>query len=407
MPRFPRPDTTSASTAEPGQQSFGGDEQKVSNTEFMREFPETLALDLATALNDWSRLAAARERSIITLGTISEKNVEAARQRYESLRRQAKVWTNGKMVGLGLDLPESALISKQEDMTEAKLAGLSIRSDAQRLAELNGPLAGKRQKFYDWWARQGGGDKFFSRQRLKGTAKKAAVMTAIGLPIGVIAGTAGVFLVGPFAGAAATAGVSRGVARGLMRGRIEKNSAAKTVAAAQFETHLAAQQATVEAAHERKQGKHLRNHELDTVTNVYAEATINAVRRNRLRTIGSVATSTVFGIGGSFLGEVAHNAFWNHSHAIPSVKQGTGLPRKGTGYHPATTVAPTHPSVKPPTTTAEPTHPSVKPPAHVPVHKHVRHHHARPQSTGSALIPPPVRPRLLPPRHHSATPRHD
>jgi hypothetical protein len=305
----PKPDAPDQGSQPSGPDGGGPDEPDL---DFMRQFPEDMAYDLATSLNKWTKLAAARERSIITLqsGEVGKDKVEVARQNYEELRRQAKGWTNDKMEELGLEPAERVMISKLEDMTEAKLAGLGIKMDAEILAELKGPLAGMRKNFYDWWACQGGGGKFFSRQRLVGTAKKAAVMGVIGLPVGIAAGVAGVFLAGPLAGAAVAAGVGRGVARGLARGHIEKNAAAKSVATAQYETRLADQHEKIDAAY-TGDGKP------ESVTDVYAEGTNNGVRRNRRRVMGSIAIGAVAGIGGAYIGELAHNALWG-GHAAPA-----------------------------------------------------------------------------------------
>lgn len=269
---------------------------------FMRDFPADMAYDLATTLNDWTNLAAARERSTITPGLTKQK-VEAARQRYEELRKDAKEWTVAKMEELGLEPGDRVMISKFEDRTEAKLAGLGIKFEAERLANPTGPLADARKKFYDWWARQGGGDKFFSKKRLLGTAKKAAVMAAIGAPLGLAAGAAGVFLAGPLAGAAVATGVARGVSRGFLRGRIDKSANAISVAGAQYEQRVNAQHDKIDAVY-APNDEYSTPHE---VTGVFAESINKNVRRNRVRVVGSAAIAAIAGGIGA---EVAEH-FWS------------------------------------------------------------------------------------------------
>jgi hypothetical protein len=321
------------------------------NVEFMRDFPIAEAYKLATALNNWTKLAARRERSIITTGDLTAKHVEAARRRYEQLRRQANAWTIGKLGELGVELSGVLMVSEQEDKTEARLAGQAIKFEAERLAaNVKGPLAEARKDFYNWWANQGGGDKFFSRQRLTGTAKKAAVMGAVGLPIGFVAGTAGIFLAGPIAGAAVAAGISRGVARGLLRKHIEKHTHAKSVATYQFEKRLTDQYQKIEKAYTIKDESRDIPYLPYTVTDSYAEGTMKNVRRNRRRLMGSVVIGAAFGTGGAFLGELAHNALWGNSHKPTAVKPPV-VHHPVTHHHPVKhhgqTSSPRPPAVKP------------------------------------------------------------
>jgi hypothetical protein len=145
-------------------------------------------------------------------------------------------------------------------------------------------------------------------------------MGAVGLPIGFVAGTAGVFLAGPIAGAAVAAGISRGVARGLLRKYIEKHTHAKSVATYQYEKRLKDQYQKIEAAYAKNDESKNMSNRPNTVTDSYAEGTMKGVRRNRRRLMGSIAIGAAFGAGGAFLGELAHNALWGNSHKPTAVK---------------------------------------------------------------------------------------
>lgn len=285
----------------------------------MRAFPKDLAYDLATALNEYTGLAAARGRSTLTPGATKAK-VEASRERYEALRLKAKEWEVKTMKARGLEQADRVMVSKLQDKTEAKMIALGIKFDAERLAEPKGVTAGLRKKFYDWWARQGGGATF--KQRLWGNVKKSAVVGAASLPFAVAAGISGVIFAGPLVGAAVAAGAGRGVARGLMRSHIEKNSSSKTVAASQMEKRLAEQYENIENGYVRADDGEI--HVPASVTGVFAEGTKKDVQRNRRRTLGAMALGAVAGaVGGHFLGDLAHNALWGGGHH-PSPQQPYG-----------------------------------------------------------------------------------
>jgi hypothetical protein len=140
-------------------------------------------------------------------------------------------------------------------------------------------------------------------------------MGIVGLPVGIAAGAAGVFLAGPLAGAAVAAGLGRGVTRGLMRSHIEKNIDSKSIAEAKYEQRLAAQQGKIEEAY--NQGENNDNiPALMSVTSEYAKGTEKDVQRNRRRVIGSVAIGALTGAGGAYVGELAHNALMGSGHNI-------------------------------------------------------------------------------------------
>lgn len=312
--------------------------------EWLREYPEERVRELAFALDEYMDLAAKREQSIIAPRT-TKGRVEAARKRYEALRNNAKAWNYEKMDDLDLSARQQVAISRLEDHADAGLVGRGIKMEGERLAEPRGLLAKRRAKFYDWWARQGGGDKFFSKHRLVGNAKKAAVMGAVGLPIGVAAGLAGVFVAGPLAGAAGAALVSRGVARGLMSGHVARKAAGKTVAAEQYESRLRAQRQQINEIYATADPSHTAPHE---ITNVYARGTEKGINRNRLRMLGSAVIGAATALGGAYLGELAHGALWGTGHQVATPK-------------------PSHPVVP------ERHHPPVKP-----HHHHRLRHHRRP-----------------------------
>lgn len=325
--------------------------------DYMRELPLGMAQELATALNDYTKLAAARSQATLHGGKVvltpkyktrggqpvrdehgdivmkeyvvkaTAENVEAARRRYEALRRQAKFWTINKMAEKQVPIADQKLISYLEDKTEIKLAGLGIKFDQERLADPKGFMAGARRKFYDWWARQGRDGKLIST----GTVKKAAVIAVVGLPIGVAAGAAGAFIAGPLAGGAVAAAMARGVSRGLLRGKIEKSAHAKTVAKEQYEQHQAAQLRQLKAQY--REGRVVRS-----VTNEYSDGVEQNVKRNRRRMVGSAAIGAASGLGGAFVGEAIHHAVWGSHHSAGQAPKKPTIPPKphtGAGTPPA------------------------------------------------------------------------
>jgi len=178
-------------------------------------------------------------------------------------------------------------------------------------------------------------------------------MAAIGLPIGVVAGTAGIFIGGPILGAATAAGVSRGVARNLIRGRVDRNVNSRTVSDAQYEKRLAAQSAKIDMAYKIDHENAEQIAKVLTVTDIYAETTAMSVRRNRLRLMGGVVISAAFGAAGGLLGDLAHDALFGNvkppSAVRPQVTTSPSPrlePNPITPHMPVKTHAPHH--VKPP-----------------------------------------------------------
>jgi|GEM_PF-3339265 len=298
-----------------------------SHPDIMRDMPEDLMLDLAYALNEYTDLAAARERSTITAGRVSKGAVEAARQRYETVRRRVKQWEYEQFEQHEVAPADRVMISQLQDKTEAKMVGLGMKFEAERLANPTGFLAGARKRFYNWWARQGEGASAFSKKGLKGMAKKAAVMAAIGLPVGVAAGAAGAFVAGPIIGGALAAGAARGVARGFLRGRIDRDANAISVAGKNFESRVDAQYSDIEASYAHNDG--YIPHE---VTGRYAEGVNGNVRRNRRRTLASAALGAVFGGVGAEIGHLA-GATSDHGHSAkaPGSGNSTGPSKPGGG----------------------------------------------------------------------------
>jgi hypothetical protein len=321
--------------------SYEDDEVATGRKNLLHSLDPELAQELAIALNEYTKLAAARERSTLA-PRLTRAKVEAARQRYEELRMKAKEWELGKMkdAELNLSAEDRVIISKLEDKTEAKMIALGIKFEAEALAEPKGFMKNSRRKFYDWWARQGGGEKFSGR--LLGTTKKAAVMAGPGLVIGVGIGLAGAFLapaVGGVVGGAIAVSAARGVARGLMRSHIEKSASAKSVAGKRYEQHLAAQYDRIENNH--VVGDDGETHAPRYVTDVYAENTEKNVRRNRVRTAGSMAIGAAAGLGGAYLGELAHSAIWGGGHH-PNTPPNPGTTHEPGSTTPVTPVEPGH-----------------------------------------------------------------
>jgi hypothetical protein len=140
-------------------------------------------------------------------------------------------------------------------------------------------------KFYQWWARQGGADKF-----LKGFIQKGVV---IGVPAAAI-GTMGSILMAPLVGASVAAGsaavVTTRIARGLAAVKIRKEADAPKVAKKQSMTAYDEHLRVINEAYRSDRGL-----KPELVTDTVESQTSLQVNRNRRRLVGSVAGVFVLG----------------------------------------------------------------------------------------------------------------
>lgn len=296
------------------------------NAAAYREVTRSLDIDtlhnLANAHEAYVKLAAERERRTITPKRTNKK-VEDARLQYEFLRHDAQQCMLKKLKQAGYGGADRVMIARLDDDTENESIGLSIQMELERLAEPKGFLAKQRAWFLDKWASWGGGEKFLSKQRMVGDAKKAAVMVGVGLPVGIAVGLVAATSVASFGAAAAAAGAAAGIARGLARGHVEKQAKSRTVVAQQIGRRLVEQSNYIESAYHPQQNAN-DNHPIfgnddsaydangnfrgmKDVTSAYAEGTERSVTRNRRRMFGAAVIGLVAGaVGGEIGHELAH-----------------------------------------------------------------------------------------------------
>jgi hypothetical protein len=238
--------------------------------------------------------------------------VNKSQVQLENLRISIHDAMRQKLVEDGADIETINLIMKLHDITLSRqvatqivreklsVAGLESAEalSTSQIAEKN-PWNKNKLKFYNWWVKQsGGGDGYLSRERLKGTIKKAAVIGAIGVPIGLI-GSFSPLGGGVIFAAAAIKGVNS-VKRGLAGASIEKDSKV-TVAIEQMRARSAKQTELIEQAYKDSDKSIVKP---KTVTDQYLEGTKQEVIRNRKRAIRSVGLLAV----GSAAGLVAADA---------------------------------------------------------------------------------------------------
>lgn len=328
---------------------------------YREKLDEDLLNKLAYALQDYIDLSARRERTFIigqkgnhrprylqdkdgeylrdehnyrieehtTEARATAKAVEAARQLYEELRREAKGLSRKAMEPAGFSSAELLLRSKLDDETEVKYIAAQIDLRRQDLARPKGEgrWARRQQKFYDWWVRQGGGHKFLSKDYFKhtGSWKKAGVVFVAGLPAGILAGAllpvaapaAGIVL-----GAGAAAGAARGYGRGLAVGKLTQNAADATMAHAQAEVRSSAQLSYSRAAYSEGRIP-------ESVTDAFKQATAKEVRRNRSRVAIAAGAGAIGGAAGLPIGMVLHAA----AEYIPWPHMSWPFGHGGTGHH--------------------------------------------------------------------------
>lgn len=259
--------------------------------------PEYQALreEMEEARSEFAALAAKR-RGVSTFSIrASNKRLEKARQRYESLRDQAGAYVAGHLERIGRSPEEIKQLATAARALESMFLTKNVMDLQLASAE------GKRLKpFYDWWARQGG-HKFFSKAGLKGNLKKGVAMAAIGFVPGVGLGIAGAAVLGPVVGGVLGASLAARVGRGLMGARINKNAEAPEVARVQNETQQASDLERFDANPD----------DLGTsaVTAGVMDLTDRSVGRNRRRNAQAAAVAAIAGVAGGILGHQIHDIF--------------------------------------------------------------------------------------------------
>lgn len=267
--------------------------------------------ELATALNDYVNLMTRRERRSFTGPGKAE--VEQARQHYEELRKAAKTEILQGMAAAGMSPSELLLVSVLDDGTEIRSLAMAGKFEAEALARPKGFMAEKRAKFLDKWASWGTSEKLITEAGInpkaifnKGTAKKAGVMFALGLPIGIGVGVAGAALAGPAIGAGLAALGARGISRGLLGAKMDQAANAQKVGGKMYETRAVDQIGRVVDGHQSLQEK-VANDKLeyyddlvgpDSVTDAFKERSEENRSRNRRR----LGASAVLGAAGGAVG---------------------------------------------------------------------------------------------------------
>lgn len=246
-----------------------------------------------------------------TEGRATNKNVEEARTRLESLRLALKRKSEAAMTEAGFSRAVFLEHSRQDDVTEAGYIANMIEATRQDYAKPKGEgwRAERTQKFYDWWVRQGGGDKFFSKQRMVGNLKKGAVVAVPAFIFGGVIAVTAPISAGAGLGAIIGLGAVKGYTRGLASGRISKNAEDATMAHKQAERRLADAKQAIHQSHEA--GNY------GNITTVYSEATRKEVKRNRMRLVAATAIGAASGALGDWAGHAIDGMFNGGGHTAP------------------------------------------------------------------------------------------
>ena len=203
-----------------------GNDQEAGTPEIA--LPEQLQARLTATRDEYVRLSA--KRSGLVFGRRNKKQLAAAQLAYNEARDAAGAFVAEQMQTAGQGEQEIGLAAIQGKVLEGHELARSIYD-----ARVAGADGKKLRRFYEFWARQGTGGKFFSR----GNAVKAVTMAGIGIVPGMVAGVAGAAFLGPIAGALAGGYIARSVARGLMGAKINKEADAVRVAAEQRDASIA------------------------------------------------------------------------------------------------------------------------------------------------------------------------
>jgi hypothetical protein len=298
------------------------------------KLPENLQKDLDASRAEYVRLSA--KRSGLIFGRRNKKELAAAEAAYNKARDDAGAYVAEQMKATGNGEKEIGLAAIQGKMLEGHELAHNIYD-----ARVKGADEKKLKRFYEFWARQGTGGKFFSR----GNAVKGATMTGIGIVPGIVAGAAGVALLGPIAGALAGGYVGRSVARGLMGAKINKEADAVRVASEQRDASIA--QTDSEAFATAGAADTLNTAQITESITGRTEA---QRKRNRNRAVAGVLISAAAGAAGAAAASHIPNPFGGSGNGKitmidknPTPKVGTGRPTLPGGG--LTEVAPVAPKV--------------------------------------------------------------
>ncbi len=287
-------------------------------------------------------------RRLSTLETgfkVTDSYIEMSQSTLERYRRSTNKKVRERLVAAGADESTIKAILKLQDQTLARQLGASIAANKQKLLglsqdpestdqnKLKNFWSQKKLKFYDWWIKQdGGGDKLFSKGRLKGTFKRAAALGAIGIPIGFVLGSlavpAGVSGIAGAIGVALARG-SNGLVRGMTSAHIDKR--ANALSDKKREQLIEAQ---VQKIHDYYQNLDEANPYDGVITSEYAWNIKAEVAKNKARTISAIGAVALGGLAAysfSLLGNSLLNG--SNVHQAVSSRIGQHLGKKLPSKH--------------------------------------------------------------------------
>jgi hypothetical protein len=287
-------------------------------------------------------------RRLSTLETgfkVTDSYIEMSQSTLERYRRSTNKKVRERLVAAGADESTIKAILKLQDQTLARQLGASIAANKQKLLglsqdpestdqnKLKNFWSQKKLKFYDWWIKQdGGGDKLFSKGRLKGTFKRAAALGAIGIPIGFVLGSLAVPAgVSGIAGAIGVVLASRsnGLVRGMTYAHVDKR--ANALSDKKREQLIEAQ---VQKIHDYYQNLDEANPYDGVITSEYAWNIKAEVAKNKARTISAIGAVALGGLAAysfSLLGNSLLNG--SNVHQAVSSRIGQHLGKKLPSKH--------------------------------------------------------------------------
>lgn len=169
-----------------------------------------------------------------------QEALEYSRSRYASLsatRRNETLTRSKEQLAKAKEEYETALrlcgeraleILNESGLSAEEIKQLTVASLIAEQSKLHHQIASERiaisdnkrlSKFYQWFGRQKG---------FSGKVKKVLAVGTLTAPLGVVAGIAGLTLLGPVAGAAVGAALARGIAKGLASSKVSKEAGARS-----------------------------------------------------------------------------------------------------------------------------------------------------------------------------------
>lgn len=261
------------------------------------ELPPEMQERLGIARDRYARASATRRGLIF--GRRNKKELAEAEQEYVDAIRDAGDYAQSAMESRGMT---------EQEIETARVLGSILELNKQVNAILEYQMQGNDGKwlgkFYDWWARQGG--KLNTKAGFTGAIKKALAMALPATALGVVAGAAGFFALGPIGGAAVGAAVARAVAKGLMTSKVNNEAGARSVAGVQnAEEYGKSVERLIDIS---ESGQQITAEDLVRGSD---ELTERGISRNRKRTavalgIGAVLGATGAAVGSHFFGGGRH-----------------------------------------------------------------------------------------------------